>query len=138
MARSVDWAISRSSSDSGAFLAVNVGSDDRNYQVRDLAKAVSRAIPGTRININTAAPPDNRSYKVDFSLFASLAKRHQPQVSLQQSIDLLAAGLTRMGFADPDFRNSAFIRLKVLEAHIAAGRLSADLRWTLPASESAA
>jgi len=34
-----------------------------------------------------------------------------------------------MGFADRDFRNSPFIRLKMLEGHIAAGRLNADLRW---------
>jgi UDP-glucose 4-epimerase len=34
-----------------------------------------------------------------------------------------------MGFADKDFRNSSYIRLKILEQHIAAGRLGPDLRW---------
>jgi UDP-glucose 4-epimerase len=111
-------------------LSVNVGTDDRNYQVKDLSKAVAEAIPGTTVNINKAAQPDTRSYKVDFSLFASLAKNHEPQVTLRQSIDMLAKGLRSMEFADPDFRNSAYIRLKVLEAHIAAGRLTPDLRWS--------
>ncbi len=81
------------------------------------------------MSINKAAEPDNRSYKVDFSLFASLAKNNQPQVTLRKSIELLDVGLRRMGFADPDFRNSWYIRLKVLEAHMAAGRLTPDLRW---------
>jgi len=36
-----------------------------------------------------------------------------------------------MGFADRDFRNSQQVRLKVLERHIAAGRLMPDLRWAL-------
>src|SRR5262249_6693763 len=86
---------------------------------RDLADAVSQAVPGTSVSINKAAPPDTRSYKVDFSLFAALAPHHQPQVTLRQSIDMLIEGLRRMGFADPDFRNSSYIRLKVLEAPVA-------------------
>jgi UDP-glucose 4-epimerase len=130
MARAIDWSINRSANDGGRFLAVNVGSDDRNYQVKDLANAVAEAIPGICVNINTAAQPDTRSYKVDFSLFGSLAKDSLPQVTLRQSIDILSKGLRSMGFADPDFRNSQFIRLKVLEGHIAAGRLTRDLHWS--------
>jgi UDP-glucose 4-epimerase len=130
MARAIDWGITRGAGAGGQFVAVNVGTDDRNYQVRDLANAVSEAVPGTAVSINKATLPDTRSYKVDFSLFASLAPAHQPQVTLRQSIDMLSDGLRRMGFADPDFRNSSFIRLKVLEAHIAAGRLTPDLRWS--------
>lgn len=135
MARAIDWGITRDASNGSRFLAVNVGSDDRNYQVKDLANAVAAAIPGTTVNINKAAPPDTRSYQVDFSLFASLAKSHQPKVTLGQSIDMLSKGLRGMGFADKDFRNSPFIRLKVLEAHMAAGRLTPDLRWSALAPE---
>jgi nucleoside-diphosphate-sugar epimerase len=130
MARAIDWGITRGADDSGRFLALNVGSNDRNYQVRDLANAVVEAVPGTRVSVNEAAQPDTRSYQVDFSLFRSLAKDHQPQVKLGQSIEMLTKGLRSMGFADPDFRNSSYIRLKVLDAHIAAGRLSLDLRWS--------
>jgi len=50
-----------------------VGSDDRNYQIKDLSSAVAEAIPGTTVKINKTAQPDTRSYKVDFLLFASLA-----------------------------------------------------------------
>ena len=130
MARTIEWGIMREASAGGGFLALNVGSDDRNYQIKDLSSAVAEAIPGTTVKINKTAQPDTRSYKVDFSLFASLAKNHQSQVTLRQSIDMLAKGLRSIGFADPDFRNSAYIRLKVLEAHIAAGRLTSDLRWS--------
>ncbi len=105
MARAIDWATRRNLDEGGRFLSVNTGSDDRNYQVRELADAVSAAIPGTTVNINKAALPDNRSYKVDFSLFESLAPNHQPKVVLRESIGMLAGGLRRMGFADRDFRN---------------------------------
>ena len=36
-------------------------------------------------------------------------------------------GLERIGFADPNFRSSRWIRLRVLEEHIQSGRLSPDL-----------
>lgn len=130
MARAIDWAIHRQPENGGRNLVINAGSDDRNYQVRDLAHAVAAAVPGTEVSIDTTAPADSRSYKVDFGLYAQLAPDHQPRVTLAQSIEQLVAGLTRMQFADSDFRNSQLIRLKVLERHIDCGALSEDLRWS--------
>lgn len=130
MARAIGWAIARPAARGGRFLAVNAGRDESNYQVADLAQAVARRAPGTKVSINANAPPDKRSYKVDFSLFRELAPEAIPQVTLDQSIERLVAGLTRMGFADKDFRNSPYMRLKTLERHMSAGRLGEDLRWT--------
>lgn len=132
MARAIEWAVTRDESLGGQFLAVNVGSDDWNYQVRDLAYAVAEAIPGTSLSINTEAPPDRRSYRVDFSLFRTLAPAHQPRVTLADSINSVRDGLRRIDFADREFRNSNFIRLKVLERLIDAGVLNGDLRWRDP------
>ncbi|GJD98069.1 NAD-dependent epimerase/dehydratase family protein [Methylobacterium iners] len=129
MARALVWASSRSSSTSDRFLILNAGSNSANYQVRDLAAAVAAAVPGTRVNINTAAPADSRSYQVDFSRFAVLAPDHQPLKHLADSIQEIVGGLQSMGFADPNFRSSQLIRLQVLQDHIQAGRLSKDLLW---------
>lgn len=129
MARAIDWAIGRPLDKGGAFLAVNTGRDDANRQVRDIAHAVAARLPGTRVSIAADAPPDKRSYRVDFALFRELAPEHLPQVTLDTSIDRLVEGFQRMGFADADFRNSPFMRLKTLERHIASGRLGEDLRW---------
>jgi nucleoside-diphosphate-sugar epimerase len=129
MARAIEWALLRDAANGGQVLSVNVGTADGNYQVKDLAAAVAEAVPGTSISINHNAQPDTRSYQVDFSLFGRLAPGHAPQVTLRRSIEGLHDGLTAMGFADREFRNSRLMRLKVLEQHIAAGRLSSDLRW---------
>ena len=56
MARAIDWAIDRPASAGGRYLAINAGSDDRNYQVKDLANAVAKSVPGTGVSINTSAP----------------------------------------------------------------------------------
>ena len=129
MARAIDWASGRKPENGGAFLVINAGSDIWNYQVKELAEAVARAVPGTKVSINLQAPPDKRSYRVDFSRFHTLAPGHVPQVTLDRSIAMLREGLTGMGFADRDFRNSPQIRLRVLEDHIASGRLLPSLRW---------
>jgi UDP-glucose 4-epimerase len=130
MARAIDWALGRHRDQGGRCLVVNTSTDTANYQVRDLAAAVAAAIPGTLVAINHAAPADSRSYKVDFSLYAALAPRHQPQIDLAGSIRRLKDGLQAMGFGDADFRNSQLMRLRVLERHISEGRLLPDLRWT--------
>jgi nucleoside-diphosphate-sugar epimerase len=129
MARAIDWAIDRPAEVGGRYLAVNAGSDDRNYQVKDLASAVAKSVPGTDVSINTSAPVDSRSYKVDFGLYRSLAPNRQPAVSLDQSIQNLIAGLKKMNFNDADFRSSALMRLKVLQDHVDHRRLNRTLQW---------
>ncbi len=129
MALAIEWALKREAGKDGDFLAINAGSDEWNYQVRDLAAAVAQQIPGTTISINKDAPPDKRSYRVDFSLFRKLAPAHQPRATLESSVRELKNGLSAMGFSDRNFRSSQFIRLRVLERHMESGRLAEDLRW---------
>lgn len=129
MSRSIEWGIIRKQSNGGQIVSVNVGVDEWNYQVKDLAKAVAEAVPGTTVSINTEAPPDKRSYQVNFEKFAKLAPDHQPQITLAESICCLRDGLQAMGFDDSDFRNSFYVRLKMLENHIATNRISSDLFW---------
>lgn len=114
MARAIEWAIVREPANGGAFLAVNIGSNEWNYQVKDLAEAVARVIPGVEVSINENAQPDKRSYRVSFDLFRELAPDHQPQMDLIASIEELKRGLEAIAFSDSDFRNSRYIRLKVL------------------------
>lgn len=130
MARAIGWAISREMSCGGKFLAVNVGSDEWNYQVKDLAEAVAKIIPDVSISINENAQPDKRSYRVNFDLFRKLAPAHQPRVDLTDSIKELKDGLEAMGFKDGEFRNSKFMRLKVLTQLQEKRLLDEKLQWT--------
>jgi len=138
MARAIEWALTGEAVGPGEILSVNAGSDAWNVQVRELAEAVAAEIPGTRVSINADAPPDKRSYRVDFSLFRRLAPDHQPRMTLADSVRALRDGLGAIGFADRDFRASRQIRLKVLDGLMASGRLGADLRWAAPAPAAGA
>lgn len=129
MAVAIDWAIGREASNGGEFLAVNTGSTSWNYQVKDLAEAVASVIPGVSVAINTDAPPDKRSYRVDFSLYEKLAPDHQPQYDLVTTIKELKEGLEAMNFSDSDFRNSKLMRLKVLTGLQETRQLDDNLAW---------
>jgi len=129
ISRAIAWAMFRDKDAGGEFLAVNAGSNKSNYQVKDLAKAVASLVPNTRISFNKDAPPDRRSYSVDFTLYESLAPAFQPVVSLEESIRRLCGGLTKMNFVDKNFRQSSFIRLNTLRKHRNEERLDKNLRW---------
>lgn len=130
MARAIDWAIYRDSAIGGQYLAVNTGSNEWNYQVKDLAEAIAEVIPGTEVFINKDAEPDKRSYKVNFDLFKQLAPDHQPVYDLKTTVLDLKEGLERMKMQDKDYRNSEYIRLKVLSRLQAEKLLNSDLEWT--------
>ena len=129
MASAIEWAVGRDGA-AGDFVVANVGSDEWNYQVRDLAGAVAKVISGVDIWVNPDAQPDRRSYRVSFERFRRLAPRHQPAYDLIATVTELAEGLQRLRFKDTEFRSSAFVRLNVLAALRADGVLDEELRWT--------
>lgn len=129
MARAIEWAIVRPPENGGPFLAVNIGSNEWNYQVKELAEAVAKVIPGVEVSINKDAQPDKRSYRVDFNLFRRLAPDYQPQVDLLTSIQELKEGLEAISFNDSDFRNSRYIRLKVLRDLRANNQCNSELHF---------
>lgn len=130
MARAIDWAVQRDHRDGGACLTVNVGSDAWNYQVKDLAAAVAKLVPGVEVSINKDAQPDKRSYRVNFDKFTKLAQGFLPAVDLQGAVVDLRDGLVAMQFQDHNFRTGGFMRLVTLKRLRESGHLSDSLVWT--------
>lgn len=129
MAVAIEWALYRSGA---PFVAVNVGSNEWNYQVKDLAYAVAEVIPGVKVSINPDAAPDKRSYQVNFDLYKKLAPEYQPRHDLHRTIADLQQGLQAMHFSDSDFRDSHFMRLKVLATLRNRNLLNENLQWQTP------
>lgn len=129
MARAIEWGVLREASHGGGHLAVNVGRNDWNYQIKDIAEAVANVVPGVEIQLNPDGQPDKRSYKVDFSLFKQLAPGHVPKKDFATGIGELVEGIRAMNLSDAGFRNSEFMRLKVLTNFLEAGTLTPDFYW---------
>jgi len=114
MARAIEWAALSRDASAGPHVVVNVGSNDWNWQIKDLAEAVASVVPGTSVCIAPDGQPDTRSYRVDFGLFRALAPSHQPACSLRDTVTELKRALESVGFRDAGFRKSRFNRLHVL------------------------
>ena len=127
MVRAIEWALEFEPENH--FLAINTGSDSWNYQIKDLAKKVSELLPNTTYSINPEASPDEHSYCVDFSLFESLVPNHQPQVDLQTAVLEIYDYLKKIGFNDPKFRQSQFMRLHHLSSLMADDKINDELFW---------
>lgn len=130
MARAIEWGIQRNSTEGGQFLAINVGSNEWNFRVIDLAEAVVKVIPNIEISVNKNAPPDKRSYRVSFDKFTKLAPGFLPVVDLTNAINELKEGLEELQFRDVHFRNSRFIRLNLLKDLKDRRHLTDNLEWS--------
>lgn len=131
MARAILWAMNRDLSSGGSFLIINIGSNDWNYKVIELAEAVSQVIPNTDVSINKNAKTDNRSYKVNFDLYKSLAPQHQPQQDLFTTISELKEKMDEyQNTYNVKKHNQQFIRLNVLEMLQNQNFLTSNLMWS--------
>ena len=129
MARAIEWASYRTEDNGGKNLSINIGSNEWNYQVKDLAQSVAKRIPGTEIDINTNALPDKRSYSVNFDLFKNLAPDFVPRIQLNETIDELHEGISKTFINNSDFRNSNLIRFNMLNELISKNSISNKLFW---------
>lgn len=127
MARAISWAISRNNG--GEYLVVNTGSNDWNFQVKDIAYRIKEILPGTIIDINSNAQPDKRSYKVDFSLFHELAPEAYPKITINETINELIEKFNSINFKDANFRNSNFVRLNMINSLKNSNQLDNTLYW---------
>jgi UDP-glucose 4-epimerase len=125
MCRAIDWAMHRKSLNN---ITVNVGKEKNNIKILNLAKKVKKFFRNITLKVNRAAVSDNRSYKVDFSLFKKIAPYHQPIKNIDQIILELKNFLKKQEI-QKDFRNSDLIRLKSLEKLRNADKINKDLYW---------
>jgi nucleoside-diphosphate-sugar epimerase len=128
MAKAVLWAINREAVLTDSFVCVNVGSDEWNYRIKDLAHAVAAQIDESVV-VDTGAAADNRNYRVDFALWRALAPYHQPTTTLTQAVEELADNFRLLPDLTSDFRASHRVRLVRLEQLIEQGQLTKNLRW---------
>lgn len=96
--------------------AVNVGANDENYQVRDVAALVQELVPDARIELTGEAGNDPRSYRVDFGLLGRIVPGFRLEYTLRRGMEELHAKLREHGFSRADWEGDQFVRLRKLLA----------------------
>jgi nucleoside-diphosphate-sugar epimerase len=95
-------------------LAMNVGGDEANYQVRDIARAVQRLVPTADVVYTGETGPDPRSYRVSFALLRRVLPDFALDHPLESGLRELDTAMRSHGFDVSDFDGPQFIRLRTL------------------------
>jgi nucleoside-diphosphate-sugar epimerase len=109
--------------------AFNIGADEENYQIRDVAQIVEEVVPGSRIALAAGAGPDKRSYRVSFAKLAGAFPELRPSWTVRASAAQMLAAYRDNGLRIEDFEGSRFMRIARVKELLAAGRLDEALRW---------
>lgn len=131
MCKAIIWAIDLNVRDSvkNNILSVNVGSNEWNFSVKQLAELVCMQCSGTKLEINKNAPEDKRSYKVDFSLYKSLAGSFYPSKKIEDTIQELVMMTSKLNLQScTDIRSTDFIRLNKVRQLLNSGKISKSFR----------
>jgi nucleoside-diphosphate-sugar epimerase len=110
----------------------NVGSNEQNYRVRDIADIVADAFPGCQLSFG-APSGDNRSYRVNFDKISTQLPGFACEWDARSGATQLAAVFKRIELSAETFTGRGHTRLKQLEYLMHTGQVDADLFWTPPA-----
>ncbi len=118
--------------------AFNIGDDEENYQIRDIAKIVEEVVPDSRVALAADAGPDKRSYRVSFAKLLGAFPELRPRWTVRASTEEMHAAYRAAGLRIEDFKGSRFMRIARIKELVAEGRLDDELRWKnqSPASAS--
>ena len=109
--------------------AFNVGRDDANYRIREVAEIVHEVVPNSRISMAPDAGPDRRSYRVSFGKIAAALPAFRPEWTVEKGAEQMLETMRVHGVTATGFSGSQFHRIAHIRDLMAAGRLDSDLRW---------
>jgi nucleoside-diphosphate-sugar epimerase len=108
--------------------AFNVGRDDDNVQIRDIAEIVRNAVPGSVVTLAEKAGPDTRNYRVDFAKLHDTFPGLGLRWTVRAGVDELVAAYAEHGLTLEEFTDGPFVRLPRIRALLADGTLDDELR----------
>ena len=109
--------------------AFNIGRNDQNYRIRQIAEIVKETVPGCEIAFAADAGPDKRNYRADFSKVAKLLPEFKPQWDARKGAKQLYQAYQSIGLKLEDFEGPRYRRIDQVKDLIASGALGPDLRW---------
>jgi hypothetical protein len=109
--------------------AFNVGRNDDNYRIRELAEIVEETVPGCSIEYAQDAGPDKRCYRVDCSKIVRTLPEFKPQWNARKGAQELYAAYQNVGLTLEDFEGARYKRIAHIQQLLSSDRLDETLRW---------
>lgn len=107
---------------------INVGSNQENYQVKDIAEIVGTVFPDCEISFGRSND-DRRSYKVNFDKISQILPGWKAKYTAMDGAKQLLAIFDKIMFDESTFNHRGFIRLKQLKYLIQSHQLDANFFW---------
>jgi nucleoside-diphosphate-sugar epimerase len=109
-------------------LVVNVGSDDNNRRVRDIAQTVSDEFPGCELSFGPP-DPDNRSYRVAFGKIREVFTDFRAAWDVAAGAAQLHRVFEAIALEPETFHGRGHTRLKQIQYLLKTGQVDERLFW---------
>ena len=116
--------------------AFNVGRTDQNFRVREIARTVHEAVPGSQIAFGEGAGADIRNYRVDCDRIVRELPEYEPTWTLERSAAELRNAMVAAPVPVDDFEGPRFQRLGHIRMLVDRKELMPSLRRRRGASKS--
>jgi nucleoside-diphosphate-sugar epimerase len=108
----------------------NVGRNDENFRIRELADIVAEVVPGSRVEYAPGGGPDLRCYRVNFDKINRLLPSFRPQWTARQGAKELYDAYRSVGLTAADIEQGRYVRINEIRRLQRVGRLDSALHWT--------
>ncbi len=109
----------------------NVGSNEQNYRVREIAEKVASAFPGCSTSFGSPGE-DNRSYRVNFDKIHEQLPGFSCDWDADRGAAQLASVFSWIDLDEATFTGRGHTRLAQLEHLLRVKQVDAELFWTAP------
>ncbi|MBW2991750.1 NAD(P)-dependent oxidoreductase [Candidatus Woesearchaeota archaeon] len=106
----------------------NVGINEENYRIRDIAGIVEETVPDSRIEYSEHASKDKRCYKVDCSRIKDRLN-FRPKWNAKKGAKELYHAFRKFGLKLEDFEGERYRRIDHVKKLISENKLDKNLKW---------
>lgn len=108
----------------------NVGRNDENFRIRELADIVAEIVPGGRVEYAPNGGPDLRCYRVSFDKINRMVPKFQPQWTARKGALELYEAFRAAGLTAAEVECGRYVRIGEVRRLQGAQKLDNTLRWT--------
>lgn len=109
---------------------LNVGRNDENFRVREIADFVVEVVPGCHVEYAPGGGPDPRCYRVSFDKINRLLPAFRPQWTARQGARELYEAYRANGLTASDIEKKRYVRINEIRRLQQVGKLDHSLCWT--------
>ena len=107
---------------------INVGKNEENYRIKEVAEIVKNTVPNSQIRYVEGAEPDKRSYRVEFNKINTLLPEFEPKWSIPLGARQLYEAYQKVGLLVEEFEGPRYRRITHLENSLRSGKIDNTLR----------